>query len=116
MIHVSSEKVPEPDFEFSQQRQQPGGRVSGDFGGRASGEHRRGHAAVHAPPAGQHLVKRESSSSTDKSGEARSLPLPPRVVSADLGDKDCPPRTSDRLPLHRATQTLSAGSILLLPQ
>ncbi len=74
-------KVPEPDFEFSQQRQQPGGsRVSGDFGGgRASGEHHRGHAAVHTPPVGQRLVKRESSSSTDKSGEVHDLLLPTQL-------------------------------------
>ena len=73
--------MPEPDFEFSQQRQQPGGRVSDDIGGRGSGEHHRGHAAVHAPPAGQRLVNRESSSSTDKSGEVRRLPLPPCGVT-----------------------------------
>ena len=65
-------RVPEPEFEFSQQRQQPGGgRVSGEFGGRVSGESLRGGhvaATAHAPPAGQQLKKNESSSSTGGSG------------------------------------------------
>ena len=61
-------KIPEPEFEFSQQRQ-PSPR-----GGRAGGSPRGSRTAPHAPPVGQQLKKdKESSSSTGGSGAEVSM-------------------------------------------